>query len=87
MKNPNPGTSTALTGVSVSSSFNAWAVGFYATTSHVPHALIEHWNSVRWKTSLTPALPNSSSFKAVSHIPGGTDASVVGSEAARHRVR
>jgi hypothetical protein len=42
-----------LTGVTATSSSNAWAAGFYSTSTS-PQALIEHWNGSAWCTVASP---------------------------------
>jgi hypothetical protein len=44
----------ALSGVSATSSCNAWAVGSYTDTSLVTRTLIEHWNGSNWVLQLGP---------------------------------
>jgi hypothetical protein len=53
---PNPGTtSNGLSGVTVLSPCNAWAVGTYLNdTAGVNQTLIEHWNGSSWKQVTSP---------------------------------
>jgi hypothetical protein len=62
---PSPGVSAdanALYGVAAVSASNAWAVGYFRTSSGAPQTLILHWNGTAWKQV---ASPNPSSKSSV----------------------
>lgn len=46
---PNRGSTNELTGVSTTSSTNAWAVGCFVGTSGLCHALLEHYDGTTWQ--------------------------------------
>jgi hypothetical protein len=50
VSSPNPGTfNNTLSGVTVVSATNVWAVGEYQNNSGPSQTLIEHWNGKTWK--------------------------------------
>ena len=53
MATPDPGQSngTRLTAVGASSGSDAWAVGFYETSTNAIKVLILHWNGTNWTRS------------------------------------
>lgn len=54
---PDPGGNSrwnALSGVSATSSSNAWAVGHYVNRFHVAQTLTLHWNGTAWRTVSSP---------------------------------
>jgi hypothetical protein len=51
---PNPGQWNILSGIAAISPQDVWAVGIYADTQNVYHALIEHWNGTQWSISPNP---------------------------------
>jgi hypothetical protein len=54
-----------LTGVSVLSATNAWAVGSYTNGTLTTHTLIEHWNGKAWTRAASPNPPEGAEFWAV----------------------
>lgn len=63
----NPGTSNELSGVSVASPANVWAVGDDTTLgSASPHTLVEHWDGTKWAQVAAPAPGTSSKLTGVS---------------------
>jgi hypothetical protein len=79
---PSPGGSNAaseLTGVSSTSSSDAWAVGSYGTFG--PQTLALHWNGASWTQVSTPnpGYPSASDTLAAVSAVSATDAWAVGS--------
>jgi hypothetical protein len=55
VSSPSPGTTASLRAVAAISARNIWAVGYTATSLDAPfHALIEHFNGVRWSVVASP---------------------------------
>ena len=53
---PNPGsTYNHLDGVTADSATDAWAVGYYVSTTGVTQTLIEHWNGTSWSVVKSPS--------------------------------
>lgn len=68
-----------LTSVTVVSTTNAWAVGFYLNNNDVKQTLIEHWNGSVW--SVVPSPNNSTGdnvLNGVTKVPGTSKAWSVG---------
>jgi hypothetical protein len=61
---PNPGSNNSLNGVTVLSSCNAWAVGYYANGG-IQSTLIEHWNGSTWRQVSSPNPTDTDSLTAV----------------------
>src|SRR5579859_7179032 len=51
---PSPGDSNQLTGVTVLSPCDAWAVGYYFSSGS-QQTLIEHWNGAAWTVVTSPS--------------------------------
>src|SRR5258708_5033331 len=63
---PNVGTgNNVLSGVAVTSSCNAWAVGAYLTPEYRDHTLIEHWDGAAWSVQPGPNPGNGGVLQAV----------------------
>lgn len=83
---PSPGGSgsghaSVLNGVTAISATNAWAVGYYvSTTTHRITTLIEHWNGTAWKqqSSPNPGSPISDNQLNAIAATSATDAWAVG---------
>jgi hypothetical protein len=59
---PNPGYTNQLTGISLLSSTNIWAVGYQNTTSTGPQvSLVEHWDGSQWSVVPSADDPNTGS--------------------------
>jgi len=67
---PNPGNTkdSSLTGVSVLSPSNAWAVGRYLTKSEASKTLVLHWNGTRWAVVASRSPAGGAALNAVSAL-------------------
>jgi hypothetical protein len=68
---PDPGGNSrwnALSGVSATSSSNAWAVGYHVNRSHVEQTLVLHWNGTAWRTVPSPDIGTNNELIAVKAI-------------------
>jgi len=68
---PDPGGTSrwnVLSGVAVTSSSNAWAVGYYVNSSYVAQTLVLHWNGIAWKRVSSPDLGTNNELVAVKAI-------------------
>jgi hypothetical protein len=59
---------SVLTGVSVVSSCDVWAAGYYQKAGERDRSLIEHWNGARWTRSPSPNLGGKNSDNQLADI-------------------
>jgi hypothetical protein len=88
-KSPNPGgrgNDNILLGVSVTSSTNAWAVGWYGVLPYkLPRAFVLHWDGAAWKVQESPQLAAPTGFSELDSVAAtsSTNAWAVGSDGNR----
>ncbi len=76
---PSPGAfANILYGVAALSSRDAWAVGEYLPTPSAAYTLTEHWNGRMWKVVPSPSPGPDHLLRAVSQVPGTSQAWAVG---------
>jgi hypothetical protein len=71
---PSPGSFASLAGVAATAATDAWAVGWASLTPQSSpnlHALILHWDGVRWTQVAVPALGSDSELRAVAATSAG----------------
>ena len=73
------GTLSGLSGVTVVSSTNVWAVGYSFTGNGTGPTVIEHWNGTKWSIVPSPSpAAGFNSLSSVTHVPGTSSVWAVG---------
>jgi hypothetical protein len=70
VKSPDPGSDSALFGVTATSAGNAWAVGEF-TSSNTEKSLILRWNGARWTKAASPSPGVPTFLSSVTATSGG----------------
>jgi hypothetical protein len=60
-----------LLGTAVTSSSNAWAVGYFTPAGSTSRPMIQHWNGRTWKLMFSPTVGGADVLQAVTAWPGG----------------